>query len=159
MKISAIVAMAQNRVIGRGNDLPWKLPEDLKRFRQITLGHPIIMGRKTFESIGRVLPGRKNIVISRRPHFEVPGAAVVSSLEDALTAAGGAEEVFIIGGCEIYRLALEQVQTLYLTLVRHEVEGDVFFPEFNESSFNEVEREDREGPLPYSFITLERKRL
>ena len=157
MKISAIVAMSENRVIGRGNQIPWHLPEDLKRFKKITLGHPVIMGRKTFESIGRLLPGRVNCIITRQAHFQVPGAVVVSSWEKAKAHfAPQGEEIFVIGGSEIYRMALPEVQKLYLTLIHQEVEGDVFFPSFAWNEFREVSREEISTPMPHSYLALER---
>lgn len=157
MLLSAIVGMSENRVIGKNNQLPWHLSEDLKRFKKITLGHPVILGRKTYESIGRLLPGRPHVIISRQKDYKVPGATVVSSLEDALELYRGSdEEVFIIGGAEIYRLALPKVQKIYLTLVHQEIEGDAFFPEISSENFHEVSREDFQGPLPYSFLVLEK---
>ena len=157
MQISAIVAMSKNRVIGRENQIPWSLPEDLKRFKKITMGCPVIMGRKTFESIGRLLPGRVNCVITRQKDFQVPGAVVVSSWEEAKSYfMTKAEEIFVIGGSEIYRLALPEVQKLYLTVIHQEFEGDVFFPPFSESEFMEVAREDVLVPVPHSYLVLQR---
>jgi len=159
IRISAIVAMSLNRVIGKNNQLPWKISEDLKRFKTITTGHPIVMGRKTFESIGRVLPHRENIIISRQMGYRVEGAQVVQSLEGALELCKGkTDEVFIIGGAEIYRLALSQTDRLYLTLIHQEIEGDAFFPEFARSEFTEVSREDHQDPIPYSFLVLDRRK-
>ena len=131
MTISIIVAASQNGVIGRDNQLLWRLPDDLKRFKQLTLGHPMIMGRKTFESIGKPLPGRTSIIVTRSPEYQVEGTLVVHSLEEALAVAGklDTEEAFIIGGGEIYRQALENnsVDQIYLTLVHADSEGDTFF--------------------------------
>ncbi len=156
--ISGIVAMSKNWVIGREGALPWRLSEDLKRFKSLTMGHPIIMGRKTFESIGKVLPGRQNIVISRQEGFQIEGATVVPSLERALEVGRAqGQEVFIVGGGEIYRLALPLIQKLYLTLVSATIEGDAFFPVFDWNEWVELNREERVDPLEYSFITLERK--
>lgn len=160
MRISAIVAMAQNRVIGRQGQLPWRLPEDLKHFKALTLGHPIIMGRKTYESIGRPLPGRQNIVISRRANYEAHGVEVADSLEKALTLCQkGSDEVFIIGGAEIYAAALPRTDRIYLTWIKKEIEGDTYFPNFDLKDFQEVEildSGDSEADLLYSFKTLDR---
>ncbi len=158
MRLSAIVAMSQNRVIGNKNQLPWKLPEDLKKFREITSGHPIVMGRKTFESIGRVLPHRENVIISRQAGYHVQGARVVQSLEQAIDYyQHKEEELFIIGGSEIYRLAFPRIERLYLTLIHQDMDGDTFFPDFKLSEFREISREDHTGQFSYSFLILERK--
>ncbi len=154
--ISLIAAMARNRCIGAANKLPWSLPEDLKHFRAVTSGHPVVMGRKTFESIGRVLPNRENVIVSRRFGLAVPGATVVGSLEEALGRFGAQQEIFVIGGAEIYRQALPQAGRLYLTLIGHDVEGDAFFPEWAASDFREVFREERHEPFDFAFVTLER---
>ncbi len=160
--LSIIVAMAKNRVIGRDNQLPWHLPADLRHFKQTTMGHPIIMGRKTYESIGRPLPGRQNIVITRNPDFQAEGCLVVHSLQEALAAVPEAEEVFIIGGASLYREALPLADRIYLTLVDAEVEGDTFFPELDASEWQEVRREtfapDEKNPFGYAFIEFVRKR-
>ncbi len=159
MKVSLIVAMAENRVIGRNNNLPWYLPNDLKYFKQATMGKPIIMGRKTYDSIGKPLPGRPNIVITRNTEFSAEGVTVVNSLSDALDQAedlafiNGAEEVMVIGGAQIYIEALNKADRLYLTEVHAEVEGDAHFPEFNQGDWQEQAREDfeAEGPNPYNY--------
>ncbi len=166
MKISLVWAMAQNRVIGRNNQLPWYLPEDLKYFKRITLGKPVIMGRKTFDSIGKPLPGRTNIVVTRNRDWSFEGVRIVDSLEAArelcenLTIVDGTEEAMIIGGAEIYRQAMPLADRLYLTEVHADVEGDATFPEFDRSQWQEIAREDFEasGPNPcnYSFIILEK---
>lgn len=157
MRISAVVAMSENHVIGKGQALPWKIPEDLKRFRSITQGHPIILGRKTFESIGKVLPDRENIILSRRRDFCVSGAVVLSSLDEALKyCVGKTDEAFVIGGAEIYRQALPILDRIYLTLIHQDFEGDAYFPEFPWSDFREVSREERLEPVPFSFLVLER---
>lgn len=160
MKISIIVAMAENRVIGRDNQLPWHLPADLKHFKATTLGKPILMGRKTWESIGRPLPERTNIVITRDENYTASGCVVVHSLDAALRAAEHHAEVMIIGGAELYRQVLPQADTLYLTLVHGEFEGDTRFPQWETDAWREVERIDHEAddrnPHAYSFITLER---
>lgn len=167
MQLSIIVAQSANRVIGRGNKLPWYLPEDLKYFKRITQGKPIVMGRKTYESIGRPLPGRTNIVISRNTSYQKPGIHVVSSLENALALAeqqaiiDGSEEMLVIGGAEIYSQALSFADRLYITQVHADIEGDAFFPAFNLSEWQEVLREDffADGPNPYdySFVVYERQ--
>lgn len=153
--------MSENRVIGVNNRLPWNIPEDLKRFKEITTGHPIVMGRKTFESIGRVLPKRTNIVITRDRTFRVEGGAVVHSFEEALEwarRAPGAEEVFVIGGSEIFRLALPLAWRIYLTEVRWPFEGDIFFPEFPEEDFREVGTEKISESPAATLRVLERKK-
>ena len=127
--LNIIVAVSENNVIGRKNDLPWHLPDDLQYFKDKTKGHPIIMGRKNFESIGRVLPGRQNIIITRQLNYAVDGCDVVGSLEEAIQAAQGAEDIFVIGGGEIYKQALPFVDRVYLTRVHADIEGDVYFPE------------------------------
>lgn len=161
MKISIVVAMADNRVIGHENRLPWHLPADLKHFKQITMGKPILMGRKTFESIGRPLPGRTNIVITRDESYTAEGCVVVHSIEAALKAADS-EEVMVIGGAEFYQQALPHADTLYLTLVEGEFEGDTFFPELDDEEWREVERSgfdaDEKNPHAYSFVRLDRVR-
>src|SRR5690349_5756939 len=127
-KLSLIVAMTPNRVIGRDGTLPWRLSADLQRFKRITMGHPIIMGRKTFESIGRVLPGRTTIVVSRRKDYSPTGALLAESLPAAIDLAGTSDEAFIVGGSEIYRAALPLVQRLYITMVQADIQGDTYFP-------------------------------
>ncbi|HCG78419.1 MAG TPA: dihydrofolate reductase [Oceanospirillales bacterium] len=162
-----IVAVAENGVIGRNNALPWYLPNDLKYFKQTTMGKPVIMGRKTYESIGKPLPGRTNIVITRQADYQPEGVKVVSSVEAARELAesvcliDGQEEAMIMGGAEIYALALPHTDRLYLTEVHADVEGDAFFPEYDKSLWQEVAREDfaAEGPNPYnySFVVYEAK--
>src|SRR4051794_8733480 len=143
--LSLLVAVARNGVIGRDNSLPWHLPEDLKRFKALTLGHPVIMGRKTFESIlaslGKPLPGRENIVVTRARGYAAPGCRVVHSLEDALSACAGADEAFVIGGSEIFALALPIAQRLYVTEIEAEFEGDVAFPAYDRGAWRELARE------------------
>jgi dihydrofolate reductase len=159
--LSLIVAMSENRVIGVENRLPWNIPEDLKRFRKITLGHPIIMGRKTYESIGKVLPGRTNIVITRERLYRVEGGAVTHSLDEALEWARqspGSGEIFIIGGAEIFRQALPKARRIYLTEVRWPFEGDTHFPDFDEADYKEVTRERIAQDPVADLRVLERKR-
>lgn len=158
MKISLVVAMSQNRVIGKNNRLPWHLPEDLKRFRAITLNKPVVMGRKTFDSIGRILPQRENIIVSRQVSLEIPGARVFASLEQALDDCEKKEtpEVMIIGGGEIYRLAFEKADRIYLTLIHQSLEGDAFFPDPFTAGFVVKERQDFSEPMPHSFLVMEK---
>ncbi|HYE36701.1 dihydrofolate reductase [Methylocaldum sp.] len=160
MKISLIVAMGENRVIGVDNRMPWHLSADLKRFKQITMGKPLIMGRKTHESIGRPLPGRKNIVLTSERQYAAPGCVVVHSLEDALNEAD-ADEAMVIGGATLYEELLPKADRLYLTLVYGEFAGDTFFPEIECKEWRELERvdvnEDPDSGLSYSFLLLERQ--
>ena len=160
VKIAIVVAMAENRVIGLDNRLPWHLPADLRHFRQVTVGKPVLMGRKTHESIGRPLPERTNIVVTRDRCYEAPGCVVVHSIESAIKEAGGHEEVMVIGGTDFYRQLLPKADRLYLTLVHAAFEGDARFPELDECEWREVERTDcapdEKNPWPYSFIRLER---
>lgn len=152
--------MAENRVIGRENRLPWRLPADLRRFKSVTMGKPVIMGRKTYESIGKPLPGRSNIVVTRDPDYRAPGCQVVHSLEQALEAGAGHAEVMVIGGAELYRQALGRAQRMYLTLVRAEVEGDTLFPDIEPQQWRELEREshraDEKNQYDYDFVILQR---
>ena len=160
MLLSAVVAMASNRVMGDCNRLPWPLPADLRRFKQITLGKPIIMGRKTFQSIGRPLPDRLNIIVTRDSQFNAPGCVVVFSPMAALEQAKKYEEVCVIGGSELYQQCLPYVERIYLTLIHHTFEGDTFFPELNQQEWRECSREDclpdASNKYAYSFIVLER---
>lgn len=164
MTLSIIVAMSQNRVIGKDNKLPWHLSEDLKRFKKITMGHPIIMGRKTYESIGRPLPGRENIVITRNPEFKAEGVTIVHSLEEAVKRKDPKEELFIIGGAEIYKSALPQVDKLYITRIEKDFDGDVFFPEIDKKKdFKVIEESQKliseKNQLPYLFLTFRRRKI
>lgn len=127
MRVSLIVAMDRGGVIGNQGDLPWHLRADLQRFKSLTMGHPMIMGRKTYESIGRLLPGRTTVIVTRQPDYHVPGAIIVSGIQEAIQACPESDEVFITGGAEIYRAALEHVDRLYLTRVQADVEGDTHF--------------------------------
>ena len=154
--------MARNRVIGRDNRLPWRLPADLAYFKRVTMGHPVIMGRRTWESIGRPLPGRKNIVVTRNRDYSAPGATVVGSLEDAWRAAGEVEEACVIGGTSLFAEALPHADRIHLTEVEAEVEGDTYFPPFDRSQW--VEREvarqarDERHEYPFRIVVLERRR-
>ena len=160
MILSLVVAMAENRVIGRDNTLPWHLPDDLKFFKAVTLDKPVVMGRRTFESIGRPLPRRTNIVLTGRRDYQAEGCRVVHCLEEALAAADKAPEVAIIGGASLYQQALPRAGRLYLTLVRAEIEGDTRFPGFDWEDWRVVERRDHQADerhaYPFSLFTLER---
>lgn len=164
--LAVIVAVADNGVIGRNNALPWRIPADLQYFKRTTLGKPVIMGRKTFESIGRPLPGRANIVITRDAGYAADGVRVVGSLQDALALAGdialidGVDETVVIGGAEIYRLAVPVADRLYVTEVHAEVEGDALMPAVDWTQWREVSRErcaaEDPNPYDYSFVVYER---
>jgi dihydrofolate reductase len=171
MKIALVVAVAQNRVIGKDNALPWHLPEDLKFFKRVTLHKPVIMGRKTYDSIGKPLVDRVNIVVTRNADYHPPGVLVADSLESALErcaellriqGAPDDSEVSIIGGAQIFERSMALADRLYFTEVQAEVEGDTFFPEFDRGEWVEVSRDDHpacaKNPYPYSFVVLERKR-
>jgi dihydrofolate reductase len=156
MIISLIAAMDENRVIGRDNEMPWDIPTDRKRFHAITRGHPVILGRKTFESIGRPLSSRTNIVLTRQKDYKAAGCIVVHDLESAFAACVGTEEVFVCGGEEVFRETISLAHRIYLTIVHEEFEGDAFFPEIPDD-FTEVERSAAEDILPYEQILLIRK--
>jgi dihydrofolate reductase len=160
MRLSAIVAMAANRVIGANNQLPWRLPADLARFKRITMGHTLIMGRKTYESIGRPLPGRTFIVVTRQQGYAPQGVKVAHSVDEALALARGDDEVFIAGGAELYAQTLDRLDRLYLTRIERDFPGDTYFPEVDLSGWKLIEGEHHpaSGPedLPYSFLTYER---
>ncbi len=156
--ISLIVAMAKNRIIGKDNKMPWHLPADLAHFKKITLGKPVIMGRKTFQSIGKPLPGRQNIVVSQSLNYVSDGIDVTQSLEDAIVIAGNVAEIIIIGGGNIYRQMLPRAQRLYLTYIDAEIEGDTQFPQYEhlgwEKSQEEQHAADEKNVYAYSFVTL-----
>ncbi|KAA9327202.1 dihydrofolate reductase [Hymenobacter busanensis] len=159
--VALVVAVAENGVIGRDNQLPWHLPNDLKQFKQVTMGHPIVMGRRTYESIGRPLPGRRNIVVTRQSDWKAEGCEVAHSVLGALELARQYDEqVFVIGGAEIYRQALPAADTVYLTEVHHTVPGDAALPPFTTDEWREENRErhepDEKHAYPYSFVTLRR---
>lgn len=167
MRISLVVAMTADRVIGRSGTLPWRLPADLRRFRRLTLGHPVIMGRKTHESIGKPLDGRWNIVLTRQRDYTAPGCDVVHTPDAALAAArvageaGAAPEAMIIGGAALYTAFLSRAERLYVTLVHARIEGDTYFPAYDAGAWTEVERSeqppDAHNPHPCSFLVLERR--
>ena len=160
MIVSLVVAMSDNGIIGVNNQLPWRLPNDLRRFKAITMGKPIIMGRKTFDSIGKPLPGRQNIVISRRSDLIIEGCLVVNSIDSALQSASKSDEVMIIGGADVYRQALPLAQRIYLTRVHADVQGDAGFPQLNMNEWRETSHEhhgaDEQHAHAYSFLNLER---
>ncbi len=156
MKISLIAAMAENRVIGRGAEIPWDLPDDRKRFREITWGHPVVMGRKTFETLDGPLPGRLNIILTRDSDYRAAGCRVIHEPKEALAGAGGAEELFVCGGEEVYREFLPLADRIYLTVIHREVVGDVLFPEIPED-FLVVARETVAEPVPHTFFVYEKR--
>jgi len=160
MIISDVVAIAENHAIGKDNQLLWRLPNDLKHFKAITSGHTVIMGRKTYDSVGKPLPNRRNIIITRKD-IEIEGCEVVNSIEAALELCRSEEEVFIVGGAEIYKQSLHLVNRIYLTIVHQSFDADSFFPEINPEEWNETSHEDHptdeKHSIPYSFITLERR--
>lgn len=158
--ISLIAAMAHNRVIGKDNQMPWHMPADLKHFKATTLGKPVIMGRKTFESIGRALPGRQNIVVTRDASFEALGCDIAHSLEAAVSLAGDVDEIIIMGGGQLYQAALPMANRMYLTFIDLSTEGDAHFPAWDSEEWVIVDREthshDDKNPYDYSFVKLER---
>ncbi len=161
MKISMIAAMAEDRVIGLENKMPWHLPADLQFFKRVTLGKPVIMGRKTYQSIGRPLPGRKNIVLTRDKMLEIEGVSCVQTVEQALELVQGAEEVMVIGGATIYQQFLNRATRLYLTFIDLKTQGDTQFPDYQAAAnWSEVESEahfaDQKNAHNYQFVTLER---
>lgn len=163
MRVSLIAAVAENGVIGRGGQLPWRLKADLQRFKELTMGHTIIMGRKTWESIGRPLPGRRMVVITRQPGYQAEGVSVVGSIEDAFEMArsAGDDEAFVIGGAEVYALALPYVDGLYLTRVHANIDGDTTFPTIDWSDWrqttNEPHAADEQNDHDFSFQVYERQ--
>ncbi len=158
-QLSIIVAVAHNGVIGVNNTLPWHLPEDLKRFRALTMGHHIIMGRKTYDSLGRLLPGRTTVIVTRNENYKVEGALVAHSLEAAIALCENDEEVFLIGGAELYQAGLKLAHKLYITEIELDVAGDAFFPKLVSTEWQETEREAHtsEKGLKFSYVTYLRK--
>ncbi len=160
VRVSIIVAMGRNRVIGKNNALPWRLPADLRHFKSTTMGHTLIMGRKTYESIGRALPGRKSIVVTRQKGLRAEGCLVAGSIDEALSMAGAEQEVFVIGGAELFAQTLPIASKLFVTFIEKEFEGDVFFPETDPRLWVEKERKsftaNEENPYDYSFLILEK---
>jgi dihydrofolate reductase len=160
-RVSLIVAMSENRVIGVANGLPWRLPAELRHFRAVTMGHPIIMGRKTHESIGRVLPGRRNIVVTRNRQYVSNGVEVAHSVVEAIERCSDSNEVFVVGGAELYNETIDRADRIYLTLVHTRVDGgDTYFPEISPEVWREMERvpspADENNPLACEFIVYER---
>ncbi len=159
--VAIIVAMAKNRTIGINNALPWHIPADLKHFKALTMGHHIIMGRKTYDSIGKPLPGRTSVIVSRNRELRIEGCKVAGSLPEAISACADDAQIFIIGGAEIYRQALDWVNTLYITEIQRDVMGDATFPEFSKTDWREISREKhiQETPqaLDYHFVEYRRK--
>jgi dihydrofolate reductase len=160
MRLSAIVAMAANRVIGANNQLPWRLPADLARFKRLTMGHTLLVGRKTYESIGRPLPGRTFVVVTRQRGYAPTGVKVAHTVDEALALAQDDDEVFIAGGAEIYAQTMDRLNRLYLTRIERDFSGDTYFPEVDLSGWKLIEQEHHPAPgpeaLPYSFLTYER---
>jgi dihydrofolate reductase len=161
MRLSLIAAVSDNGVIGKDNKMPWHLPADLKYFKTTTLGKPIIMGRKTWESLGQILPGRRHIVITRNKNYNAEGVAVVHSPEAALEQVSDVGEAIIIGGAHLYEAMLPQCDRLYLTEIKAEFEGDTFFPKWNKKnwkiSFTESHQADERNPFAYQFVVYDRK--
>lgn len=159
-RVSLIVAMAKNRVIGANNAIPWHLPGELKLFRSVTTGHHIVMGRRTYESIGRLLPGRITVIVTRTPGYAAPGAIVAGSLEAAIAACGNDDEIFVIGGAQLYAAALPIADRLYLTTVNAEVAGDTYMPDFDPGAWREVSARsfaaDDKNPYAYRFSIHDR---
>lgn len=161
-RVSLIVAMANNRVIGANNTLPWHLPADLKHFKALTMGHHIVMGRKTYESIGKPLPGRTSIVVTHNANYSVPDVIVMNSLEAAISACEGDAEIFVIGGAELYRQAIDLADRIYLTEIDADISGDAQFIELDRTMWQETERvshaPDEKNAHTYHFVVYDRKR-
>jgi dihydrofolate reductase len=159
--ISLLVAATENGVIGRDNGMPWHLPDDLKHFKALTLGKPVLMGRRTYESIGRPLPGRTNLVLTRDKHWSVPGVTGVADLDCAIRAAGAAPELVVAGGAQVYALALPRASRIYLTQIHAIIEGDTRMPQLDLRHWDELSRQlhpaDARHPYAMSFVTLERR--
>ena len=159
--LSILVAMAKNRTIGINNTMPWRIPEDLKHFKALTMGHHMIMGRKTFDSIGKPLPGRTTVVVTRDRNLKIEGCVMAHSLEEAIAACAGDEEIFVVGGAELYQQVLPLADTLYITEIGQDVKGDAYFPKFNRDEWQEVSRETRHQETPqaleYHFVTYRRR--
>jgi len=162
MIISFVAAMGRNKAIGKDNSLPWKLPADMKHFKDLTKGKPVIMGRKTYESIGKPLPNRKNIILTRDKNYKSKQCIVVHSVEEALSAAGSSEEAMVIGGSQVYHKFLPRTNKMYLTIIGADFEGDAYFPDYDKRDWKETHCEkhnaDEENKFSYTFLTLERKK-
>ena len=161
MQVSMVVAMARNRVIGRGNALPWRLPEDLKHFKAVTLGKPVLMGRKTFLSIGKPLPGRTNLVLTRDTGWKAEGVVVVHSLDEALSSVGAAPELACIGGAEVFELCMPLATRIYLTRIDADIAGDTLFPPLDSTQWRQLDSRnfaaDARNAYDMTFVTLERQ--
>jgi dihydrofolate reductase len=157
--LSVIVAMARNRVIGIRNTLPWRLPDDLRHFKSLTMGHHIVMGRKTYESIGKPLPGRTPVIVTRDQDYRVEGCLTATSIDAAIAACAGDAEIFFVGGAEMYAQVLPRADRLYLTEIQADYEGDAWFPAFDRNDWQETARDRRVSPdgLGYDFVTYRRK--
>ncbi len=159
-ELSLIVAMDENRLIGASNQLPWRLPADLRYFKHTTMGKPIVMGRKTYQSIGKALPGRRNIVVTRNPSFHAEGCEVVHDIDAAIALCADSEEIMLIGGATLYEQTLPRATRLYITLIHHVFDGDTWFPEIDAKAWQVEKREDfdpdHDNPYAYSFITFRR---
>lgn len=160
-RIALIVAMAKNRTIGINNGLPWSCPDDLRHFKALTMGHHMIMGRKTFDSIGKALPGRTTVVVTRNQNLSINGCIVAHSLQEAIELSANDTEIFIVGGAELYAQSLDIVDTLYITEIQQDVKGDAHFPHFDINKWQETSREshtqETPQPLAYHFVTHQRK--
>jgi dihydrofolate reductase len=161
--ISIIVAMDENKVIGKNNQLPWHLPADLAYFKQVTMGHPIIMGRKTHESIGRVLPGRENVILTRNRDYFAEGCTIIHSIDDLVEwEKRQNDEIFVIGGAEIFKQTLPITEKLYITKIHHHFTGDTYFPEYDESDWELIWQQkgvkDEKNPYDYDFVIYERRK-
>ncbi len=160
MRIVIVVAMSENRAIGKDNQLLWQMPADLQHFKKITMGKPILMGRKTYQSIGRPLPGRTNVIVTRDENFKADGCVVVHSIEAALMAVEDQEEICVIGGAELFQQMLPLVEKIYLTIVHHEFAADTFFPEINVAEWKEIEKvtheADEKNKYAYDFLVLQK---
>lgn len=159
-RVYLVAAVAANGVIGAGGQLPWRLPEDLRHFKELTLGHPVIMGRKTWDSLGKPLPGRENIVVTRAPGYDAPGAHVAASLDAALALCAGEPVVFVIGGSELYAAALPTADGMVLTEIGRDFAGDAYFPPFDRGEWRETQRQPQTGAdgLRFDFVLYERAR-
>lgn len=160
-RIALIVAMAKNRTIGINNTLPWRCPEDLKHFKALTMGHHMIMGRKTFDSIGKALPGRTTVVVTRNQNLSIDGCVIAHSLQEAIELSANDTEIFVVGGAELYAQSLDIVDTLYITEIQQDVKGDAHFPHFDINKWQETSRkshtQETPQPLAYDFVTYQRK--
>ena len=163
MTVTVIAAVAENGVIGRGNTLPWHLPDDLKRFKRLTTGHAVVMGRKTFESIGRPLPNRRSIVVSRNPAWQPDGTTVARDLDSALSLAGATDQIFVIGGAEVFRAAMPKADRLELTVIHADIPGDAYFPAIDPNEWTLLEEShhpaDAHHPHAFSFRSYQRTRV